>query len=365
MIKIYNENDLLSKHLLKIKPLIDLSIDNFKTKHIRLNTNIIAIFDFLKSYNSYILKAKPYQLKRLISIVEYKIDSNFMYMTATKTDLKMLTVIELQTLSIPLGLNQGNLNKEDFINIIDTSINYNNNLCPYIKKLKIEKIKILIKKVFENFYKSKWDTIEDYTRYHFVRKLGLKTCPYCNRNYIYAYKNGNIRAEIDHFYPKSIYPYLAMSFYNLIPSCQTCNHVKSAKDSYKDDLKSPYEISDNDFKFTYDFIEASNNLNDKNIKIRFKDYLEKHLDYFKLDKLYLKHSDIVLELYHKLTTEYSQEYVNGLNLIDGVTFTDEDIYRLITCHYKNVEDFHKRPLSKLVKDIFIELSQKGEIKVIL
>jgi len=48
--------------------------------------------------------------------------------------------------------------------------------------------------------------------------------------------------------PKSIYPYLATSFYNLIPSCPRCNGfgAKGSQDSYTDELKNPYEIKDND-----------------------------------------------------------------------------------------------------------------------
>jgi hypothetical protein len=33
----------------------------------------------------------------------------------------------------------------------------------------------------------------------------------------------------------------------------------------------------------------------------------------------------------------------------------EDLMRLITCGYVNDEDLHKRPLSKLIKDISEEL----------
>lgn len=32
--------------------------------------------------------------------------------------------------------------------------------------------------------------------------------------------------QFNHFYDKGTYPYLALSFYNLIPSCSTCNSSK-------------------------------------------------------------------------------------------------------------------------------------------
>ncbi len=88
----------------------------------------------------------------------------------------------------------------------------------------------------------------------FLRRLEIDTCPYCNRNYIYSLsKSSKIKPELDHFYPKSKYPFLGLSFYNLIPSCQTCNGygAKHEFDPFTEGIKSPYLIDDNDFLFTY------------------------------------------------------------------------------------------------------------------
>jgi hypothetical protein len=58
------------------------------------------------------------------------------------------------------------------------------------------------------------------------------TCSYCNSepitiidsNKISTNKNYKLTLfELDHFYSKSKYPYLALSFYNHIPSCSNCN----------------------------------------------------------------------------------------------------------------------------------------------
>lgn len=67
--------------------------------------------------------------------------------------------------------------------------------------------------------------------YIFTKELGIDTCPYCNRQYIYTVegednsKDG--RPEIDHFFPEAEYPYLSCSLFNFIPSCHSCNHQKS------------------------------------------------------------------------------------------------------------------------------------------
>ena len=66
-------------------------------------------------------------------------------------------------------------------------------------------------------------------------QVGQNVCPYCNRNFIEdlkIVKNRNGRKpvgtfELDHFYSKDEFPMFAVSFYNLIPVCGTCNRIKS------------------------------------------------------------------------------------------------------------------------------------------
>ena len=66
--------------------------------------------------------------------------------------------------------------------------------------------------------------------YKYIQSLGIRSCPYCNRQFTFSItvsrlkKDGKtltlktIKPELDHFFPKSKYPYLAISLYNLIPS---------------------------------------------------------------------------------------------------------------------------------------------------
>lgn len=194
--------------------------------------------------------------------------------------------------------------------------------------------------------------------------MDLKTCPYCNRNYIFIVdeKTGKLRPEIDHFYPKSIYPFLAMSFYNLIPSCTTCNHTKKDNNSLIKKLKNPYEIDSDyyqfsinpknidfaniDNKYDYDNFEISINKKDSNIEI------------FKLEELYKQHKDIVLDLIIK-KVHYPESYINELKKFG---FDEDEIYRYLLCNYSNKKDLNKRPLSKLVKDISEELKLLEKIR---
>ena len=74
-------------------------------------------------------------------------------------------------------------------------------------------------------YKKKFQT--ESTAYWLQRQLGVKVCPYCNRMYTTTlFGENRIRPDFDHFYPKSKYPYLAVSLFNLIPSCSMCNRKK-------------------------------------------------------------------------------------------------------------------------------------------
>lgn len=84
------------------------------------------------------------------------------------------------------------------------------------------------KVVDKKFKDGKWNG------YSFSKKLGIKVCPSCNfsdSDTVYSSeieKKGQIRvisrAPLDHFYCKSKYPFLALSAFNLIPSCERCNN---------------------------------------------------------------------------------------------------------------------------------------------
>ena len=216
--------------------------------------------------------------------------------------------------------------------------------------------KIIRDEIFEKEYNN-WGKRKTYGSYKFVETLDLKTCPYCNRNYTFIVddESGKLRPEIDHFYPKSIYPFLAMSFYNLIPSCPICNHTKSSKVS--ENLINPYDIKDDDFKFTYkptdiSFSQIESKKYDMDsFEIEFKKKNE-NIDIFKLDELYKQHKDIVVDLLMK-KAYYPKSYVEELEKSFG--FTKDEIYRYLLNNYKKEEDLHKRPLSKLIKDISEEL----------
>ncbi len=196
-----------------------------------------------------------------------------------------------------------------------------------------------------------------FDKLNFIMQISIDTCPYCNRNYIYYLsKTSQIKPQIDHFYPKSSYPFLAVSFYNLIPSCQTCNGfgAKEEKNPDAEGLVSPYLLESDNFKFTYKIrsINFLNPLLDKtSVQVKFRNQIPGHLNVFKLGALYEQHSDHVIELIVKSKVQYSTEYRKFLNTYKGLKFSDNEIDRMILGNYSKEEEIHKRPLAKLYQDI--------------
>jgi hypothetical protein len=202
-----------------------------------------------------------------------------------------------------------------------------------------------------------------YNAYDLAQKLNVNVCPYCNRNYTFTTTNSgkNTRPDFDHFYSKEKHPILALSFYNLIPSCILCNsrlkgkkefslgtHMHPYHDSFNEHVKFTYEIKNSTFLFSEDGFELKLETSDKRANENIKD--------FALDVLYERHKDIVLELIQKREI-YPDSYIDELlKNYEGIVFSSrDDLMRLITCGYVKDEDINKRPLSKLIKDISEEL----------
>ncbi len=85
----------------------------------------------------------------------------------------------------------------------------------------------------------------DWSAYLLCKNFKYVMCPYCQQSLaITVFKDnyGAYRPTLDHFYPKHKFPFLALSLYNLIPSCQSCNSsLKAAKDFSENEHLHPYE----------------------------------------------------------------------------------------------------------------------------
>ncbi|NLR57639.1 hypothetical protein HGH93_05990 [Chitinophaga polysaccharea] len=218
--------------------------------------------------------------------------------------------------------------------------------------------------LYNIFITSCYEKSKKFSKFSFIQRINRDTCVYCNRNYTYCISSptGEIKPEIDHFFPKTIYPFLGMSFYNLIPSCQVCNGfgAKEQRDPLTEGLVNPYLLKTSDFRFTYKPVSGrilASLLDKSSIEIQFVKEIPGHLSVFKLKELYKQHADHVLELIIKSKVKYAQTYRNYLRRYSekGLRFSDNEIDRMILGNYSTEDDLHKRPLGKLYWDIGREL----------
>lgn len=211
---------------------------------------------------------------------------------------------------------------------------------------------------------------EGWDRHKLISDMKLEVCPYCNRQYISAYNEDSkckTTADLDHFYPKSIYPILGLSLYNFIPSCQLCNsRLKLDKDFKLEEHIYPYEESFDDYGYyftTYpnseggiDYLKAESDQFELEIKCSNKvinsvDKVENSKKTFKLEALYRNHKDYVFEIIKKAII-YNDDYIEFIESEFSELFeSKEEIIRLIFSNYIDKDELHRRPLAKLTKDI--------------
>ena len=210
---------------------------------------------------------------------------------------------------------------------------------------------------------------EDYNAYKLIQKLEITVCPYCNRNFIHNIEKKRTKkirtSEMDHFYPVSKYPFLAVSFYNLIPSCKVCNKLK-LDDETK--IINPYDKRYNgnkSVKFSHKItgVEFYNKPEQIKLEIEYKskkskenELFEKSFEVFKLNELYENHKDIIVELIKKQHM-YSEEYLETLyKQYEGTLFKNfEHLKGIIFGNYISDDEINKRPLAKFTKDILTDL----------
>jgi len=219
-----------------------------------------------------------------------------------------------------------------------------------------EKLKICFKeRGYENQFQKKYGK-------EFLEKIGIDTCIYCNRNYTLQLVEDRARAELDHWFPKESYPILALSFYNLIPSCHSCNHIKHSNspnggwENALTNINHPY-IEDKTATFSFSYFYRSIN-HPKTIIKSSSDKAKKSIEFSKIDKIYESQSSRELKDLLDLRYKYSNNY---LDILLNKTFTrefymsKEEAYRMVFGIEINEEDYHKRPFSKFKKNIIEEL----------
>lgn len=209
-------------------------------------------------------------------------------------------------------------------------------------------------------YKYFCDTEKLYNAYNLATKLDIPTCPYCNRLYtktvINREKKKKTRPAFDHWFPKSKFPLLQLSFYNLIPSCNVCNSgVKGSKVYKLNELFHPY-MKNEKFNFKYSYYNKDLNKYGFNI-ITYDKISKESVDAFFLLDIYEAHEDEIYDL-RKIRDNYNSAYIESLKSIlnqGNNRISESEIYRLAFGVHLEEDKFDRRPLSKMKRDILKEL----------
>lgn len=223
-----------------------------------------------------------------------------------------------------------------------------------------------IKHIFN--YKSLIDTNKDFS-YAISALMETNTCTYCNRQYTLTISDGNkhlIRPEFDHWFSQSHYPDLALSYFNLIPSCKFCNSsLKHDKETSLDKHIHPYLDNDVGFKFTYVplgkdqhgvehyGVDCKITTNNSSYKKR----VEHTLELFKIKETYNAHSELELKDLIELAKTNPNDYIDTLTdyVLKNTNLTKEKIYRMIFGIESNHTKYINRPFSKFKMDIIKKL----------
>jgi hypothetical protein len=209
--------------------------------------------------------------------------------------------------------------------------------------IKIENIPKDLKAIFIEFFYEKffniskiWELIETEMfcrkKFHinFKKENSIFVCPYCDADTFTNSGNG----EIEHFFPKSQFPFLAMNGLNLISSCHSCN--KSFEGKGNKEIPSP--ISMPYLEQIGDCINFKIDILEKIIKLDTnEDRITNYIDLFQLDKRYSE--DIV----YKYIIESGKSWYDKIieyKKKTGYNISSDELKKFIIIAKKNDEKVH-------------------------
>jgi len=202
----------------------------------------------------------------------------------------------------------------------------------------------------------------------YFQLIGINSCVYCNSQLTVAIdsksKGKNVvkaKFQVDHYIPKSLYPFLSISLYNLYPVCASCNNVKGGKEVYFKLYSSNInDTKKSDFKFKLEdgcAAKFSKKKDIDEIKITFIEPTQSisFNDTFDILGIYNTQKDLVEELIHK-SEIYTKSYKDNLIKSFPKIFSNESVTnRIIIGNYSFPNEIHNRPMSKFVQDIAEDL----------
>lgn len=203
-----------------------------------------------------------------------------------------------------------------------------------------------MKTIYSAFMQAKDDKSKK-NGYWLMEKLDVRVCPYCNRNYTITVDEDDIhvRPEYDHFYPEVLFPALILSFYNLVPSCLQCNHLKRVETldvnpwvGYEIGKRPTFKVDTSTGDFPADPCILVENIN-------------ANIEKLGIEELYNEHRDYVKEILDKIQAYNPVTYCAIRKDFQGIVHTEAELERIVWGNYTKEEDLGKRPFAKLTVDI--------------
>lgn len=192
---------------------------------------------------------------------------------------------------------------------------------------------------------------------------GLLVCPYCNRNYVNN-RGKALGSEMDHFYNKNKYPMFAISLYNFIPSCSTCNRIKGIKELkinpfLRDDTnRIKFDITIDVDGYKIDFMHDLNG--DAEGKNNIEELKKDVIDTLRLDEAY-KIYDVeikeMVERERKFDSEY-REYLKKIFPEEGSELEKKiDVLIYGDVVFTPDEELVNKLLGKFKKDVYEKIKK--------
>lgn len=200
----------------------------------------------------------------------------------------------------------------------------------------------------------------------YFNKLGIKTCVYCNSQLVLSLEKKRFedkkyiaKFQVDHYFPKSKYPYLSIALFNLYPACSSCNLAKRKDEVQFELYQHPHKIEKDLMGFHLDPFQKAKFLVSRNCKdLEYTFYNKECGDYdqkFHITEIYNTQKDVAEEiiLMAQAYDKNLREQLKGLGNI-----SDALIDRIILGNYTDPNDIHKRPMAKFMQDIAREAGLK-------
>ncbi|MFP7486472.1 hypothetical protein SFC65_20100 [Priestia filamentosa] len=375
-INLNNAQEIKQSHLNNLKKPIVKTIDEEMLN--TTDSHFKELLTFLKSRIDALLCGDKTELREIITVIE----TNYYIAERKLTNIISRRSDEIDGRRkkeiVKNGLSNYSRNNRLFEHLPSTSYCSTGEFKIEVRKL-IDKWKNYNKTLENIFDYTAFSEAEDgWSAYELVSLLEVNVCPYCNRSYTATLrkesKDGKkTRPQLDHYYPKSRYPYLSLSFSNLIPSCSVCNSsLKGTIDFFEEEAIHPYEEEflnvatfrtdfDKSDPYNYKYLLGTSkkfkidfdiNTTDENLKRK----IENAIKTFALDRLYDTHQDFVRDLIRNAIVNNNSRIDEIYNEFEGTLFKSrEEVMQSVFLNYMDTQGLGKRPLSKLTQDICKEL----------